>query len=112
MRKKLPELRVERILLAGRVCGGEIFLVGRAAQVGGRRAESGGDDAQLLVVRLGFAGFPVLTDGGGPAETAGNRGFGDAGLADQGFKSGINEQISHLTFVQNVESNEYATYSP
>ena len=56
--------------------------------------------------------LPVLTDGGGPAETAGNRGFGDAGLADQGFKSGINEQISHLTFVQNVESNEYATYSP
>ena len=101
-----------RILLTGHGLGGELFFVGRAAQVGGRGAEGGSDDGKLLVVRLGFAGFPVLTDGGGPAETAGNRGFGDAGLANQGFKSGINEQISHLTFVQNVESNEYATYSP
>lgn len=112
MGKKRPELRVERILLTGHGLGGELFFVGRAAQVGGRGAEGGSDDGKLLVVRLGFAGLPVLTDGGGPAETAGNRGFGDAGLADQGFKSGINEQISHLTFVQNAESNECAMYSP
>ena len=99
MRKKLPELRVERILLAGRVCGGEIFLVGRAAQVGGRRAESGGDDAQLLVVRLGFAGLPVLADRRRAAETARDRRFGDAGLADECVKSVINKQNNHLAFV-------------
>ena len=68
-------------------------------------------------------GFEALAEGGGEVGAglgagveAGHGGegvgFGDAGLADQGFKSGINEQISHLTFVQNVESNEYATYSP
>ena len=112
MGKKLPELCVERVLLTGRCAGGERFFIRRAGEVGGRCAEGGGDDLELVGAGLGFAGLPVLTDGGGPAETAGNRGFGDAGLADQGFKSGINEQISHLTFVQNVESNEYATYSP
>ena len=112
MRKKFPESRVERILLVGRRAGGEFFFIRCTGEVGGRRAKRGGDDLKLVGAGLGFAGLPVLTDGGGPAETAGNRGFGDAGLADQGLKSGINEQISHLTFVQNVESNEYATYSP
>ena len=38
MGKKLPELRVERILLTGHGLGGELFFVGRAAQVGGRGA--------------------------------------------------------------------------
>ena len=108
MRKKLPELRVERILLAGRVCGGEIFLVGRAAQVGGRRAESGGDDAQLLVVRLGFAGLPVLADGRGAANAAGNGGFGYAGFPDEALKSVINKQNTHLVFVYRVESDKNA----
>ena len=112
MGKKLPELRVERILLTGHGLGGELFFVGRAAQVGGRGAEGGSDDGKLLVVRLGFAGLPVLAYGWRAANAAGDGCFGHACLMDQRFKSAINKQNSHLAVVQNRESNKSATHSP
>ena len=112
MGKKLPELRVERILLTGHGLGGELFFVGRAAQVGGRGAEGGSDDGKLLVVRLGFAGLPVLADGRRAADAAGDGRLGHARLADQRFESAINKQNRHLAFVQNRESNKNAIYLP
>ena len=112
MGKKLPELRVKRILLTGRRAGGERFLIGRAGEVGGRRAEGGGDDLELVGAGLGFTGLPVLADGRCAAKPTGDGGLGDAGLMDQRFKSAINKQNRHLIFVQNRESNKSAKYLP
>ena len=112
MGKKLPELRVERILLTGRRAGGERFFVCRAGEVGGRCAERGGDDLKLVGAGLGFAGLPILADGRRAADAAGDGGLGDAGLMDQRFKSAINKQNRHLIIVQNRESNKSAKYLP
>ena len=57
MGKKLPELCVERVLLTGRCAGGELFFIRCAGEVGGRCAEGGGDDLELVGAGLGFAGL-------------------------------------------------------
>lgn len=112
MGKKLPELCVERVLLTGRCAGGERFFIRRAGEVGGRCAEGGGDDLELVGAGLGFAGLPVLADGRRAADAAGDRRLGHARLADQRFESAINKQNRHLAVVQNRESNKNATYLP
>ena len=112
MRQKLPELRVERIFLTGWDSGGELFFIGRAAEIRRRCAERGGDDPELLGAGLGFAGFPILANGWRAAKTACDGRFCDAGLADQRFKSAINEQNRHPAVVQNRESYKNKTKSP
>lgn len=112
MGKKLPELCVERVLLTGRCAGGEHFFIRRAGEVGGRCAEGGGDDLELVGAGLGFAGLPVLADGRRTADAAGDGRLGHARLADQRFESAINKQNRHPAFVQNRESNKNATYLP
>lgn len=99
MGKKLPELCVERVLLTGRCAGGEHFFIRRAGEVGGRCAEGGGDDLELVGAGLGFAGLPVLADGRRAADAAGDGRLGHARLADQRFESAINKQNRHLAFV-------------
>ena len=60
MGKKLPELCVERVLLTGRCAGGEHFFIRRAGEVGGRCAEGGGDDLELVGVRPMRRGMDAL----------------------------------------------------
>ena len=108
MRKKLSELGVKRRFLTGRIAGGEIFFICRAAKIGRGGAKSGGNDEKLFVIGLGFSGLPVLADGRGAANAAGNGGMGYAGFPDEALKSVINKQNTHLVFVYRVESDKNA----